>query len=164
MNQQFPTYNGIVPSWADIAVTVNVLDGAALDVFDIAGLKDGRKIEVGEQRGASGGRVMASTTGSATNEASMTLYRSGGRKLIKALMANAPTRGNQSIIGVVFFDVVIMHTPPGETEIYERHWRGCRYLGDANDFKEGNEADKVETPLFVTSIVDMIDGKEVVLL
>jgi hypothetical protein len=164
MNQQYPTLNDYAPSWADITTTLNVHDGAQLDVFDYAAMKDGRKIDVGVQKGASGGRVMASTTGELTQDASITLYRSGHRKFLRALMANAPTRGNQVIIGVVMFDVVIQHSPPNSDEIFERRWKGCRFLGDPMDFKEGNEADKIECPLFVTEIVDIIDGKEVVLL
>jgi|SRR5579859_2398543 len=164
MNQAYPTVDGIAPSWADIGVSFTVGGGDLLEMVDIQGIKTGRKVEVGEQRGASGGRVMARTTGQGSQEASMTLYRSGLRKLIKSLMKNAPTRGNEVIIGVVAFDILIQHTPPGETEIYTTKITGCRYLGDADDMKEGNEADKIEITLNPIKVAQIIDGKEVVLL
>lgn len=164
MNQLYPTLNDVEPSWADIGVTFTVGGGDLLEMVDIAGIKWSRKVDVGERRGASGGRVMARTTGSGSQEASASLYRSGLRRLIKSLMAKAPTRGNQVAIGLVAFDIMIQHTPPGETEIYVVKIKGCRYLGDADDMKEGTDADKVELTLNPIEIVNIIDGKEVVLL
>lgn len=167
-NQAYPSLNDIAPSWADIGVNFAVSGGAVLDMADIKSLKWSRKSEVGEQRGASGGRVMARTTGSGSQEASAVLYRSGMRKLIKGLMAQAQTnglvRGNQVIISLVSFDITIQHTPPGETEIYEVHIKGCRYLGDSDDMKEGNDADTIELTLNPIEIANIINGKEVVLL
>jgi len=164
VNQAYPSLNDIEPSWADIAVTATVSGGALLDMSDIAALKWSRKVEVGKRYGASGGRVMARTTGQGDQEASGSFYRSGMRKLIKGLMELAPTRGNQVIISLVSFDLVIQHTPPGESEIYQVKIKGCRYLGDADDMKEGNDADKVELTLNPIEIVNIIGGKEVVLL
>ena len=62
------------------------------------------------------------------------------------------------------FDIMIQHTPPGETEIYQVKLKGCRYLGDSDDMKEGNEPDKIELTLNPIEIVNIINGKEVVLL
>lgn len=164
MNQAYPSINDIAPSWADIGITFTVGGGDALDMMDIAAIKWSRKVEVGDQRGTSGGRVMARTTGQGSQEASATLYRSGLRKLLKSLMSKAPTRGNQKVISVVAFDILIQHTPPGETEIYTTKIKGCRYLGDSDDMKEGNEADKLEITLNPIEIAQIIDGQEVVLL
>ncbi len=164
INQALPSLNDIEPSWADIATTFTVYGGDILEMIDIAGLKWSRKVEVGERRGASGGRVMARTTGSGSQEASATLYRSGLRRLIKALMSKAPTRGNQRLISLVGFDILVQHTPPGETEIYVSKLKGCRYLSDADDMKEGNEPDKVELTLNPIEIVNIIGGEEVALL
>ncbi len=164
VQQSYPSVNDIAPSWADIGVTFTVGGGDALDMMDIAGIKWSRKVETGDQRGASGGRVMARTTGQGSQEASATLYRSGLRKLLKSIVAKAPTRGNQKVISGVAFDILIQHTPPGETEIYTTKIKGCRYLGDSDDMKEGNEADKLEVTLNPIEIVQIIDGQEVVLL
>lgn len=160
-NQEYPTVNGIASSWNDIKISMTPEGGSILDMVDIAGIKTDVKTEVGEQRGASGGRVLARTTGSVTYECSLTLYRSGLRKLQKALMENAPTRGNQRLISLVPFDIMIQHTPPGEAEIYERKVKGARYLGTSGDFKEGNDADQAEVTLSVIEIVDIINGQEV---
>lgn len=163
-SQVFPTIDGVAPSWADIKVKLTPKDAPVLELIDIAGIKGSRKVDVGEQRGTSGGLVIATTTGSASQEASMTLYRSGYRKLLKALAAKAPLRGNQRRISLVRFNVLVQHTPFGETEIYEREFLGCRYLGDSDDMKEGTDADKLEITLNPTQIVDLIGGEEIVLL
>lgn len=163
-NQAYPTLNGIEPSWADIAVTATIGGGALLGVEAIASLKWSRKVTVGKRRGASGGRVMARTTGESDYECSATFYRSGLRQLIKALMAVADTRGNQVIISNVPFDIMVQHTPPGETEIYEVKIKGVRYLGDSDDMKEGSDPDKVEVTLDPIEIANIINGKEVVML
>lgn len=163
-NQAYPSLDGVEPSWADIATTFTIGGGALLAMTDIAAIKWSRKVEVGEKRGASGGRVMARTTGQGSQEATATLYRSGMRKLIKGLMAKAPTRGNQVIISGVAYDILIQHTPPGETEIYQVKIKGCRYLGDTDDMKEGTDPDKLEILLNPVEIVNIINGQEVVLL
>lgn len=164
VNQAFPSLNDIEPSWADIATTFTISGGVLIPMADIAAIKWSRKVEVGEKRGASGGRVMARTTGQGSQEASATLYRSGLRRLLKGLMANAPTRGRQTIVSLVSFQILIQHTPPGENEIYQTKLKGCRFLGDSDDMKEGNDADKVEITLNPLEIVNIINGLEVVLL
>ncbi len=164
INQLYPALNDIEPSWADIVVTTTVYDGALLENIDIAGITWGRTVEVGERRGGSGGRVMARTTGSVSYEASMTLYRSGYRRMLKALAAVAPTRGNQKLISLVGFDVMIQHSPPGEVEIYQTKIKGCRFLGDSNDNAEGTDADKIELTLSPLEIVQIINGEEIALI
>jgi hypothetical protein len=164
INQAYPSLNDIEPSWADIGVTFTVFEGDLIDMADIASIKWSRKVEVGKRKGASGGRKMARTTGEGDQEASLTLYRSGLRKLIRGLMAKAPTRGNQVLISLVAFDIMIQHSPPGETDIYKTKIKGCRYLGDSDDMAEGPDADQVEVTVDCMEIVNIIDGKEVVLL
>lgn len=164
MNQAYPSLNDIEPSWADISVTAQVIGVSLLSIADIAAIKWSRKNEVGEKRGASGGRVMSRTTGQGSQEATATLYRSGKRNLITALAAVAPQRGNQSLISLVSFDIIIQHTPPGSFDIFEVWLKGCRYLGDSDDMKEGFDPDKVEITLNPIEIADVIDGQEIVLL
>jgi hypothetical protein len=166
-NQAYPSLNDIEPSWSDIQIAITPVDGTALDAADISGIKCSGKVEVGTRKGTSGGRIMARTTGEVSYEASATFYRSGLRKLVDALIAAAPDyalRGNQVRISLIAFDVDIQHTPPGEERIY--HWRlkGCRLLGYSSDMKEGNEADSLELTLNPIENVEIVDGKEVVLL
>jgi hypothetical protein len=160
----YPALNDYAPSWADISVTLTVSGGEALETADIAAASWSSSVEVGEMRGASGGRPMARTSGDVSYEASITLYRSGYRKLQKALAAVAPTRGNQKLIGHAPFDVLIQHTPIGESEIYVTKIKGCRLLGASDDMAEGNEADKIEVTLNPMEIVQIIDGEEIVLI
>lgn len=168
INQNFPTLNEIDPSYADIGVTFSVTGGDLIDMADIAGIKWDRKVEVGKRKGASGGRVMARTTGEVSYSASMSLYRAGLDKLKIGLIAKAPTRGNQKLISLVTFDIMIIHSPPlvegAEEKLYKTKIKGCRYLGDADDMKEGPDADQIEVTLDPIEIVNIINGEEVALL
>jgi hypothetical protein len=163
-NLEFPTLNGVAPSWADIQTTFVIGGGPLIFMTDIAALKWSRKVDVGKQRGASGGRILKQTTGQVDYDASATLYRSGKRALIKGLMTQGIPRGRQLAISGVGFDVLIQHTPPGEIEIYQVKLKGCRFLGDADDMKEGADPDKIEVTLNPIEIVDIINGIEVAML
>ncbi len=164
MANSYPLLDGIAPSWADITLKITPSGGPILTVEDFAALHSGRSVEVGEQRGASGGRVMRRTTGAVSYESSITFYRTGYQKLIRELAKLAPSRGNQKLVGLVHWGVQVQHKPFNSAEIYERRWKGCRLLGDTLDAAEGTDADQVEVPVSVIEIVDMIDGAEVVLL
>jgi hypothetical protein len=163
-NQLYPSLKDIAPSWADIAVTSTIYDGPLLEMADISAINWSRTVEVGEKRGASGGRVMARTTGSLSQEASMTLYKSGYLRFIGALKDVAPSRGNQKLISLVVFDVMIEYTPPGSDDIFRTKIKGCRLLGDSADAAEGTDASVVELTLSPIEIVNIVDGEEVALI
>lgn len=163
-NQSYPTYNGVVPSWADIKVTLTPEGASVMDMADIIGIKHSDKVEVGKKRGASGGRVTARTTGSVDYECGLTITKDGLKKLKRALMEIAPSRGNQKLIGLAHFDIQIQFTPPGGTEIYDVKIKGCRYMGTSEDHKEGNDVSSAEVSLDCIEIVEIIDGVEVVCL
>jgi hypothetical protein len=161
-NNDYPVYNGIAPSWADIIVRITP-DGAPLiDMKDIKSINTGRKVEVGEQR--AGGRVKKRTSGSGSQTASATLYRDGYQQLLRGLLALAPRRGNEAQVSLVHFGIQIQWTPPGSVEVYERRIKGCRLLGDDLNGAEGPDADTVDIELNPIEIADVIDGEEVVLL
>ncbi len=164
LNNEFPILDGIAPSWADIIVRGSADGAPLLEMKDIAAIDTGSTVEIGEQRGASGGRVIRRTTGAASYEASWTLYRSGWQKLLRAWMALAPARGNQRAISLVHFNIQVFHTPPGDTEIYEYRIKGCRIAGRTLNAAEGTEAQQVEVPLNPIEIADVIDNVEVVML
>lgn len=164
VNQAFPLLNGYAPSWADIQVTSTLYNGPLVAISDISALKWDDKVEVGSQKGVSGGRVTRRTVGEASREASITFYRNGWRNFVKQLMTLAPDRANQKAISLVAFDVLVQHTPPDDEEIYQVKIKGCRVLGRAGDYKEGTDPDTVEVPLSVAEIVEIIDGVEVVLI
>lgn len=165
LNNEFPVLDGIVPSWADIIVKITPNGAPVLSVKDIQAINSGVSVEVGEQRGASGGRVIKRTTGSVSYEASMTLYRDGYQKLLRGLNVAAESsqlvRGNQRAISLVHFGIQVQHTPPGSVEIFEYRIKGCRLLGRNLNGTEGTDADVVEVALNPLEIVDMIDGKEI---
>lgn len=164
VNQLYPTLNDIAPSWADVVTTITVHEGSLIDTIDYSAINWGSTVEIGEQRGASGGRVMKRTTGNKSDEASATYYRSGLRKLLRGLMASAPTRGNQKLVSLAHFDILIQHTPPGEDDIYVTKIKGCRLTGLTSAMTEGPDADQIELTLNPVEVVQIIDGVEVVLL
>lgn len=164
VNQAYPTLNGIEPSWADIGFTFSIPNSAVIQMSDIAALKWGRKVEVGKKRGASGGRVMARTTGQSDYDCTATLYRTGYETLISDLSDIAPTRGTQCLVSLVAFDILVQYTPPGSSEIFQVKIKGCRLLGDSDDAKEGTDPDKVECTLDPIEIANIQDGLEIVML
>lgn len=161
-NNDYPALDGVAPSWADIIVKASPAGAPLIEMKDIKGINTGITLDIGVQK--AGGRVKKRTTGDLGQEASLVLYREGWLKLQRGLMAVAPTRGNQVIIGVVHFGVQIQHTPPGSTEIFDLRLKGCRIAGRTFNSAEGPDAEEVEVPLSVIEIVEMIDGKEVVIL
>ena len=163
-SNDFPVLDGICPSFADIGVTFTKTGLALIEMADIKSINTGTTVEVGEQRGASGGRVMKRTTGNVKNEASCVLYRSGYQKLLRGLKSAAPVKRGQRLISLVHFQIKVAHTPPGEVEIFEYVIRGCRLMGRDLNSQEGTDADTVDVKLNPLEIADIIDGEEVVLL
>jgi hypothetical protein len=173
-----PLINGFAPSWCDIAVRVSPGGGPLIEIGDIAAIDWNGTVEIGEQR--EGGRVVNRTRGSSSYEASMTLYASGWQKLLAGLVAAAPLRGSQSLLSLAVFSINIQFTPPtgggvagqaigavagalGVGGIFESRLKGCRIIGRNISAAEGNDAQQVEVPLSVLEIVDVIGGKEIVL-
>jgi hypothetical protein len=138
-------------------------DGSPLlESLDIKAINTNASVETGAQK--SGGRVMKRTTGDLTTECSMTLYRSGYQKLLRGLMAVAPSRGSVRLIRFVHFNIAYQYTPQGDPEVYERRVKGCFISGTAMNGAEGTDPSEVEVPLSVVEICDVIDGVEVSLL
>ena len=165
INNEYPVLDGVAPSWADISVKLEDSEGAPLlTMVDIAAINTNSTVEIGEQRGASGGRVLKRTTGSVSQEASWTLYRSGYQKLLRGLKDLAPQRGNQRLVSLVHFNISVEHSPEGDDEIYAYEIQGCRLLGRALNAAEGTDPGQVEVPLSPINIVDFIDGQEIVML
>jgi hypothetical protein len=163
-NPNFPVLNGIAPSWADIKVDCKIYEGALFNMADIKAVNRTRTVEVGTVQGASGGRPMRRTTGAVTYDASLTFYREGFDQFLRNAISVAPTRGTECLLSLVHFDITILHTPPGSTKIFEYVLEGCRSIGDTIGDAEGTDAEEVEVPLSVIQIVDIIDGKRVVML
>lgn len=164
INNEFPVFDGIAPSWADLQIKVKGKSTALLDMRDVKEIKTGSTLEFGEQRGVSGGRVIKRTSGSLKNEASWVLYHSGWVKLVRNLKALAPLRGNQRVLRYVHFDLQYLWTPPGDVDIYETRIKGCFVSGRTLNGAEGVEATTIEVPLSPLVVADVIDGEEIVIL
>ena len=164
VNQRYPTLDGIVPSYADIAVAIRGQSTPLIEMVAIKSINTGITVEVGEQRGASGGRVLARTTGSSKVEASAELYYNGYKQMLRGLMAEAPTRGNEVLVSLVHFDIQVTFSLPNSAELYEFVVQGCRLLGRDINPAEGPDAVSVPIKLNPVKIADIVDGKEVVYL
>lgn len=150
-NQAFPTVNEHESSWADIAATFNVPAGQTVPLLDLEGIKWSAKVDVGESRGTSGGRVMKRTAGQESLEASATMTRTGWTQLMESLETAAVSagqvRGDRVVISGISFDILVQHTPMGANRIFTVKLSGCRFLGDSSDMKNGNDADMIELTL-----------------
>lgn len=151
--------DGIAPSFADIQVRTTPKGGSQIEIGDILGIKTSRKVTVGEQR--EGGNVIKRTSGSSKYEASMLLYASGFVKLLDGLAAVALQRGNQALVSLVPFDVHVIWTPPGSLDILEKRIKGCRYLGEDHDSKEGDDTEQMDVALNPLQIVWVRNGLEI---
>lgn len=158
-NNQYPVYNGVAPSWADISVNVSPDGGSILDLADIQEISTSSAIEVGTVE--AGGRVIKRTTGAVKYEASMKLTHEGAVKLCRALAALAPSRGNVKLLRFVHFSVQIQWMPEGSTETFEQRIKGCFYAGKDLSSAKGTDATMVDVKLNPLEIVDVIDGEEV---
>jgi len=167
VSQQYPTLNGNAPSWTDIIITLNVSGGVTVRNVDIKSIKWSTKVERGEQRGASGGRVLKRTTGSVTHEGSWEIYKSGLKTIVGAISA-APgvlTRGSAKLISVVDFDISIAHDTPGDPDIVREVMQGCRLSSFESSMTEGDDAEIVPMDLApIRNYMILADGTIVELL
>lgn len=147
-DQEFPTINGVEPSYADVKFEFGIYSGPLIQTNDIAGFKFSDKVTVGLKKGTSGGRIMARTVGDLESDASIIFYLGGWRKLSRGLAPIAP----QKRISLVAFDILTKFTPPGEIDIYKFKIVGARVIGRSFDIAEGSDAQKVEIPISVIRI------------
>lgn len=160
-----PTLNGVAPSWAEINTTINIAGGATVAAVDYKALDWESAIARGEQRGASGGRVLKRTTGQITNTASATFYKEGLRALKRALLAVAPRDGaGRPQLSKVPFDIVVKHSVDDDPEIYITKILGCRLDKHSEKNAEGTDPNTVDVDLNPIEIVEVIDGQDTVLL
>jgi hypothetical protein len=138
---EYPTLNEVEPSWADIKVSIPIHDGQTIVTPEIAAIKWSDKVDVGVARGTNGGRKTKRTTGQYDCEAAVTFYRSGWKTLRDGLAMK------DKRISLVGFDILIQHTPPGTSQIFNVKIVGCRILGRSVDMTEGADPEKIEIPV-----------------
>lgn len=141
MSDAYPTLNDVEPSWADIRLSFPVYGGQTIVTDDIKSVKWSDKVDMGLTRGTSGGRKKKRTTGQYDCDATVTFYKSGWKKIRLGLAAK------NKKISLVGFDIMIQHTPPGSTEIFNVKIAGCRVAGRSSDTSEGADPDTTEIPV-----------------
>jgi hypothetical protein len=137
-------------SWADIAATILAPAGPTVNLLDIEGWKWSAKNERTVSKGTSG-RPKKRTRGSPNYDGSASATRGGWMQILEAIeeiaIALGQVRGDQVIIGGIDFDVLIQHTPLGDSRIYAAKLKGCSLDGFSSDMKQGNEFDIIELDL-----------------
>lgn len=158
------TLNGTAPSWAEVEITADVSGGGSFPDIDWKSVDVESKVDRGFQRGP-GGQVKQKTTGQPTDSASGSLYRSGLRQLKIALAAAAPQdAAGRYQLSKVRFNIIIKHAYEDDAQIYCLKLLGCTLDKNAFKMAEGAEADTVDIDLNPMKVIEIIDGKETVLL
>lgn len=153
MANQYPVYNGFVPSWVDHTCTVAIAGGDVGELITmdgIASFSSKSSLSIGEQR--EGAIVVAQTSGSVSQEASWELKRDPHDRFVEKLALAAEKLGfvrpdGAIQIGLVRFNLRFSFTPPGSSRIYEEKLGGCRYTSYSGDRKEGDDPDVISMDL-----------------
>lgn len=164
MASSVETLNETPVSWSEIEIVANVSGGGSFPDIDFKSLDCESKVDRGFQRGQ-GGHVKSKTTGMLTDTASASLYRSGLRALVRALGAVAPQdAAGRYQLSKVRFDLIVNHSFADDSDIHCLKILGCSL--DKTTFKmaEGADADVVDVDLNPIRIIEVVDGKEMVLL
>lgn len=141
-SQVYPTLNDFEPSWADISTKFNVAGGATIqNMIDFKSLKWESKVAEGRWAGLSGGRDMKRTTGKETVTGSCEWSAGGLWRLCTEIAKVAPVRGQQRLLSLVTFDIIILHTPPWTDFIFHEEMRGCRIMNISRAMAEGPDAE-----------------------
>jgi hypothetical protein len=167
-NNEFPIYNNVAPSWADLQSFVSGLDLQLFEMSDVNAVNTSSALEVGEAH--QGGRVSATTTGSVANEFTMTFYQQGFDVFLERLadacreLGGGYMRGDIARVGLVHFNVALLHTPPTTDRIDEVELNGIRYTGRTRNVSQGTDANMVEVTFHAKEIIDITNGKKTALL
>ena len=166
MATEFPTVNGNYVSWSDIGISIGITGGSIVETADITDVSFEDGSELTEVFGL-GVRKLGRTVGKAKKTAGMTMLLPGWIALRNALKTKAIARGNQKVIGLVEFDILISWTPTGDDSatIETRKIKSCRVLGTKESASQGTDAAKVEITLDCMDVATIdADGDEVVIL
>lgn len=161
--------DGRAVSWAEVAILVNIAGGITLPIVGISSISSESKVERGEARGASGGRVIARTTGAVTNSGTATFYAFALESLKDAIASLALANGYVNADGHVqvsrvSFDIIVTHDWIDDAKIYVRKYLGCHLDSESVKDEEGTDAKKVDVDINPLRVVSVVNGKEIVLL
>ena len=152
-SQEYPTLNGVEPSWADLdGPSFIIYGGPTIKTPDLKAINWEESLEVGTVRGV-GGAKRKRTSGQADSGGGITFLQSGWKAVRDALMAVAIARG-LSGYGKVPFDVVYQYTPPGDDDspIHKLKIVAARIVKASAKAAEGPDAQEVEAELNVMRV------------
>jgi hypothetical protein len=164
--QEFPDVRGFATSWAEVSAAFTIDQGATLSPRGIKEVNWSDTVEVGEERGLSGGAVQARTTGQYSCEASLVMYQSGWLELQNAIAAVAPTQAGVKQLSIPTFDLLVKYERRDQPDTIHRvKLKGCRILGRSGANSEGVDPTMREVTLNPVKIVEVdSSGNEVSLL
>ncbi len=149
-DQSSASLNAHECSWVDGSVSILAPGGATVPLLDIEAWKWGIKNDRAESRGISG-RPKKRTRGQVSYDGSADATRAGWMVIIEAIediaVSLGQVRDDKVIIGGIDFDVLIQHTPLGDSRIYAVKLSGCSLDGFSSDMKQGNAADIISMVL-----------------
>ena len=158
------TLNDAAVGWAECEIVPLIVGAGSLPDIDWKSLDFEETVARAWQRGK-GGKKKKKSTGMLDSTASGSLYREGLKALKTGLLAVAPQNAEgQYQLSKVRFTLIVTHSYEGDANIYRVELRGCTLDKNAFKLAEGPDADLVDIDLNPTQIVEIIDGKEVVLL
>ena len=166
--QSYSTVDVESQSWANIGIEWQLYNGPTIKAADPKAIKWKTALEVGVQKHTSG-QIKGYSRGATTQDGSIEFYAGGTIVMIKACIAVAKAMGYVDASGAyqygrVVFDIPILHTPYGETEIRKVKLVGCRIKSDSFDGKEGVDVDTNALDLIITRVERVIGGDRAVLL
>jgi hypothetical protein len=149
MPQEYPTLNGVAPSWADQDGTkFNIYNGATIQTADLSAINWSETLELGTVKGVSGGAKRKRTSGEYDCEGSITFYVQGWDILSAALAAQS-TRGR---VGDAPFDVIQTWTLLPDSSVRLLKLVSCRVVGVSFAPAEGPDPLTVEVSLNIMEV------------
>lgn len=152
MANEYPTLNGVAPSWGDLeGPSFIIYGGPTIQIADLSAIKWEESLNVGTKRGA-GGRKTGRTTGEGDSNGGITFYEEGWQTLLDGLMTVVVAKGLKGY-GMVPFDVVYQFSPPNSSKTRLLKIESARVVKCGGGGAEGPDPNKIETDLNVMRVL-----------
>lgn len=150
--QQFPTYNGVAPSWSNLQLNFGIYDGPSIQTRDVLSIDWSQSLELSEVRGLGGG-LLARTQGQSSFEGSMTMTVTGWEILRRGLSDVAKQKDLPGY-SLVAMDISAAWALPGADDVKTVTLNGIRITGVSSSNAAGPDAAQVELTLSIARIVE----------
>lgn len=146
----YPLIAGQMPSWAELALSVEIDGGPSLNVEDLESVDFSDTLTPGRVKGA-GGRTIGNTVGEHEADGQIVVYYARAVSFERALKLQNPLKP----LGTCMFDLALSWTPMDfNGEIFTVRLVGCRIMSRQVSVAQGPDPLKKTYPLFVTTVED----------